>query len=120
MRSRHKASKKPSFWLHALLLCTYAIPSMVLAGAGLLLCLTIVGIVPGVFLIGLSGILVAYEVNRYGKKKDAWKLRQQGAHRFDTGRGKAGRVNVVLVEDLEYEYDPVLDDMVPREKPWNE
>jgi uncharacterized membrane protein len=115
--TRHR---RPSLAWHVVLMVTYLIPAMALAGIGLFLCLTIVGIVPGVFLMVLSGAPIAYEVNRYGKKMDAWREEQRGEERFRTGRGKAGKPNLVLVKDLDYEYDPVLDTMVLREKPWNE
>jgi hypothetical protein len=87
----------------------------------ILLCCTIVGIAPGVALMGFTGAVVAAESQRYIKRQVAWEMSEKGAERFREGRGKRNAVLIKLDADVEeYEYDPDLDQMVPIEKPWVE
>jgi hypothetical protein len=113
-----KIVRKPSVLAHVFLMTLYLIPAMVLMAGGIFLCVTIVGIAPGMVLIGLAGVPLAAESRRYIKRKVAWELHEEGPEKFRTGRGKGGRALVKLHPNIEYEYDPETDDMVPVKKPW--
>lgn len=116
----NKIVRKPSLTVHMVLFGLYLIPSMVMFAAGLILCMTIVGIAPGAALIVLSGIPIAAESHRYIMRKLAWQRsnEDEGPERYRTGRGKRNAILIKLGEGVEYEYDPDLDAMVPIAKPW--
>lgn len=117
----NKVVKKPSIYVHYMLLMLYMIPCAFVFGVGLFLILTIVGIAPGTLLMGLAAIPITAESNRYILRKRAWEIEQdkiEGPERFRKGRGKSNQIIVKLGDLEEYEYDPALDQMVPVEKPW--
>lgn len=113
--------KKPSLLLHVTLSALAIVAMLPVTAAGLVLTLTIVGIVPGFALMMASAVPFTLEQQRYIKKRVAWKSSQEepeGAERFRKGRGKRNQVLQTLDDSLDYEYDPVLDDMVPVKRPW--
>jgi len=119
-----KLVRKPSVLLHCCLFTIYMLPCMILFGTGLFLCLTIIGIAPGMALMALAGVPIAAESNRYIKRRVAWKMQQAPIEEYKQGkhskRGKHQRPNVKMDPYLDYEYDPVLDEMVQIKKPWVE
>jgi len=114
-----KIVRKPSMAVHLTLMVVYFIVGMPVVLVGIILCLSIVGIAPGIFLFGLAGVLPAAEQMRWIKRKVAWEIHNedQGPDKYK-GRGKSGQVQIAMAANIEYEYDPDLDMMVEVKKPW--
>lgn len=110
--------RKPSLVAHLLLMTLLMIPAATLFGLGLFLCITVVGIPVGIPLMVAGGAIIAWESNRYVKAKRAWEIKEMGPEKFRTGRGKGNQVLIKMDANIEYEYDPESDTMVPVKKPW--
>lgn len=113
-----RVARKPSTALHYTVLGLLLIPCGFVFALGLFLCLTIVGIVPGAALMVASAVPLAAENMRYIQKRRRWEMLEEGPTKFRTGRGKSNQVLMKMDANIEYEYDPDLDEMVPVKKPW--
>lgn len=78
VQERQQTPKKPdSFGLFLVKLTGASLVGMVMAGVGLFLCLTIVGILPGVGLIIGAGLPMGIVMGRRIKSIQAWEHRDQ-------------------------------------------